>query len=230
MVIDLDKCTACQACVVACRAENNVPFAGPEETAKGRAIFWIQVIPVVLGEYPDVKVKFMPVPCLQCENTPCIKYCPVRATYLSPEGIVGQVYARCIGCRYCTNACPYTRRFFNWFEPTWPVEMRQYLNPEVSLRPKGVVEKCNFCIQRIRQAKERAREEKRSLRDGDVMPACVQSCPAKAMYFGDLNDPESTVARLSRSPRAFRLQEELGTDPNVVYLMEGEWIRRRGVA
>ncbi len=225
MVIDLDKCTGCQACTVACRAENNVPIAGPGETEKDRAIFWMDMMTVREGELPDLKVQFMPVPCNHCENPPCIKVCPVKATHISEEGIVAQIFARCIGCRYCTTACPYTRRYFNWYEPAWPEEMKKTLNPDVSVRPKGVVEKCTFCHQRIRAVKEKARAEGREINDNDVrrLPACSASCPADAISFGDLNDPESEVSKLERSPRAMRLQEELGTRPKVIYLREAKW-------
>ncbi|MCL4535551.1 MAG: 4Fe-4S dicluster domain-containing protein [Bacteroidetes bacterium] len=223
MVIDLDKCTGCQACVVACRAENNIPFAGEEQAQMGRAIFWIRIMPVLEGEYPRVRQRFIPVPCQQCDNPPCIKVCPVGATYKNNEGVVSQVYARCIGCRFCTVACPYTVRNFNWYSPQWPEGMDRYLNPDVPVRPRGVVEKCSFCSQRIREARMRAEEENRPVRDGEVVPACVQTCPADAMFFGDLNDPDSTVSRLARSRRAFRLQEELGTNPKVIYLGEEDW-------
>lgn len=223
MVIDLDRCAACQACTVACRAENNVPFAGPEETAKGRAIFWNEVIPIVEGKYPHIKARFIPRPCMHCERAPCVKVCPVGATYRNKEGIVAQIYARCIGCRLCMSACPYTARSFNWFKPKWPKELRRHLNPDVSVRPKGVVEKCLFCVQRLRRLKKKARAEGRKMGDGELvrLPACAQTCPTGARYFGDFDDPESTVSKLARSPRAFRLLEELGTHPKVVYLREG---------
>lgn len=223
MVIDLDKCSACQGCVVACRAENNVPFAGEALAQQGRAILWMQMLPVIEGKYPDARARYIPVPCMHCDNPPCVKVCPVGATYKNPEGLIGQIYERCIGCRFCTVACPYTVRHFNWFEPEWPQEMANYLNPDVFVRPKGVVEKCSFCVQRIRKARSKAKDEGRPLEDGEVTPACVQTCPSKAMYFGDLDDPESTVSKLAHSPRAFRLLEELGTEPKVYYLSEEEW-------
>lgn len=134
-----------------------------------------------------------------------------------------QTFARCIGCRYCTNACPYTRRAFNWYRPEFPGELEQALNPDVSVRPKGVVEKCTLCHHRLIGAREQARKEGRRLAEGDYLPACVEICPAGAMYFGDLDDSSSTVAELARSPRAFRYLEELGTEPKVIYLAEGEW-------
>jgi molybdopterin-containing oxidoreductase family iron-sulfur binding subunit len=223
MVIDLDKCTGCQACVVACRAENNVPFAGEEQAAMGRAILWMRVLPMMEGEYPRVSMRFIPMLCQHCDKPPCVKVCPVGATYRNPEGLIAQIYSRCIGCRFCTVACPYTQRYFNWYSPQWPEGMANYLNPDVFIRPRGVVEKCSFCVHRIRKAKDRAEAEDRSLRDGEVVPACVQTCPAEAMYFGDLDDPESLVSRLARSRRAFKLLEHLGTEPKVIYLSEGEW-------
>jgi Fe-S-cluster-containing dehydrogenase component len=223
MIIDLDKCTGCQACVVACKVENNVPFAEPEQAALGRVIAWMDVITIVEGDYPNVRVRHMPRPCMQCDEPPCIKVCPVSATYKNPEGLVGQIYPRCIGCRYCTNACPYTVKYFNWYAPQWPEQMEGYLNPDVAIRPKGVVEKCTFCVQRLQKAREQARVENRQLREGDYIPACVESCPSSAMYFGDLDDPNSKVASLAENARAFRSLEELGTEPKVYYLREGEW-------
>ncbi len=223
MVIDLDKCTACQACVVACRQENNVPFAGEEQTDMGRAILWMHMIPEIEGEYPKLKASYMPRPCFHCDNPPCVRVCPVGATYRNPEGLVGQVYSRCIGCRYCTAACPYTARYFNWYEPEWPEEMADKMNPDVSVRPKGVAEKCSFCAQRIRKAKDKARAENRPIREGEVVTACAETCPSNAIYFGDLDDPRSAVSVLSRSRRAFRVEEHLGTEPKVIYLRQSEW-------
>ena len=222
MVIDLDKCTACQACVVACQVENNVPFMKPEEAQKGRNIYWIKLVPFPEGRFPEAKVRFLPLPCLHCDEPPCVKVCPVDATNITPEGIVRQIFARCIGCRYCTTACPYTVRYFNWYPPDWPAPMEASHNPDVSVRPKGVVEKCTFCHHRLQKARAKAIAENRPLAPGEYTPACVESCPSKAMVFGDLDDPNSEVAQLARSPRAFRLLEELGTKPKVIYLAEGE--------
>ncbi len=226
MVIDLDKCTACQACVVACKQENNVPFSSPEEAAYGREISWIKVIPLIEGEYPEVKARFIPVFCQHCERPPSVKVCPTGAMFQAKNGIVSHVYARCIGCRYCANACPYQVVYFNWFQPEWPEEMKASLNPDKSLRPKGVVEKCELCDHRLQKAREQAKAEGRELREGDYVPACVEACPSKAMFFGDLDDPESTVSQMAKSERAFRLLEELGTEPKVIYLREEE--RRAG--
>ena len=222
MVIDLDRCTGCEACVVACNVENNVAVVGPEEAARGRAINWIRVERYFEGEYPDVRASFMPVLCQHCEEAPCEPVCPVYATYHTDEGLSAQVYNRCVGTRYCANNCPYSVRFFNFYDPAWAAPLDKALNPEVSVRSKGVMEKCTFCIQRIRKGEERARDEGREVRDGDVVPACVQSCAARAMAFGNIADESSEVARLAKSNRATRLLEDLGTKPRVIYLRKGD--------
>lgn len=221
MVIDLNRCTLCQGCVTACHQENNVPPSNPKLDEERRSIRWIDMLPMVEGDYPHARMTVLPMPCQQCEHPPCIKVCPVGATFFSEEeGIVGQVYARCIGCRYCTNACPYTVRQFNWFEPDRPATYVEGLNPDVSTRYKGVVEKCTFCSHRLLAARDQASAEGRDLRPGEYTPACVESCPTQAMIFGDLADPQSEVSKLERSKRAFRLLEDLGTHPKVVYLRE----------
>jgi molybdopterin-containing oxidoreductase family iron-sulfur binding subunit len=218
MAIDLDRCTGCEACVVACHAENNLPVSNPEQAAQGRTAHWIRVDRYYEGEFPNVKVKYRPVLCQQCDNAPCEPVCPVYATYHNPEGLNVQVYNRCVGTFYCANNCPYTVRYFNWFAPQWPEPLELQHNPDVAARMGGVMEKCTFCIQRIKRAKEDAFQDSRPLADGDVQPACVQSCPAEAMVFGDLNDPQSKVSRLAGSGRSTRLLEELGTRPKVFYL------------
>lgn len=222
MVIDLNKCTGCGVCVAACKTELNVAIVGPEESAKGRTMLCMDVFTFYEGEFPDIKVRHMPRPCFHCDNPPCTKVCPVRATYLNEEGLVTQIYPQCIGCRYCQVACPYTVKFFNWHKPEWPKEMRKALNPDVSVRPEGVVEKCTFCVHRLQKAKEQAAVEERELEEGDYVPACVESCPTNAMYFGDLDNPKHEVSRLKRSHRAFRVMEDLGTEPKVYYLSEME--------
>ncbi len=215
MVIDLDRCTGCQACVMACKAENNVPPVGARQAARGRTISWMHV----LREESEERMRFLPRPCLQCDDPPCIKVCPVYATYRNPEGIVAQVYARCIGCRFCMAACPYNAKYFNWlrYQREGPGQ-----NPDVSVRPKGVVEKCTFCHHRLQKVRERALAEQRDLTPGEYVTACAEACPTGAIVFGDLSDAGSEVARLARSPRAFRLGEELGTRPKVIYLAETE--------
>ena len=220
MAIDLDRCTGCQACVIACHAENNLPLSDADSAAKGRAVHWIRVDRYYEGEFPDIRVKHVPVLCQQCDDAPCEPVCPVYATYQNPEGLNVQVYNRCVGTRYCANNCPYSVRFFNWFDPVWPTPLELQHNPDVSIRMGGVMEKCTFCIQRIKRAEGEAKVEKRAVVDGEIQPACVQSCPAEAMAFGDLNDPESKVSRLAGSGRSTRLLEELGTKPKVFYLQK----------
>ena len=237
MVVDLDKCVACQGCSIACRFENNIPVVEPEEAANGRAILWNDVFPFPInpteetGEYPNVRTRYMTRPCMHCENPPCVKVCPVQATFVDDEGLVRQNYDRCIGCRFCTMACPYGVRFFNWTEPSWEGDLEQHLSPDrvegdgitegPSPRPVGVVEKCTFCIHRLHKARQRAKEEGRDFRPDEYVPACVQTCTGKARFFGDLDDPNSTVSQLEKSPRAFRLIEDVGTHPKVIYLQEG---------
>ncbi len=223
MVVDLDRCTGCEACVVACRAENNVPTAGESEAAKGRAIHWIRVERYWEGEFPDARVKFQPVLCQHCDAAPCEPVCPTYASYHTAEGLNAQVYNRCIGTRLCANACPYTVRFFNFFNPVWDKPLHLQLNPDVSVREGGVTEKCTFCVQRIQAAEMKARAENRELRQGEFNPACVQSCPSSALVFGDLSDSSSEVSRLSRSNRATKLLGELGTLPKVTYLQQDSW-------
>ncbi|HVP48446.1 MAG TPA: 4Fe-4S dicluster domain-containing protein [Bryobacteraceae bacterium] len=222
MAIDLDRCTGCEACVAACHAENNLPLSDPAEAEKGRAFHWIRVDRYYEGEFPDIRMKYMPVLCQQCEDAPCEPVCPTYATYHNTEGLNVQVYNRCIGTRYCGNNCPYSVRFFNWFEPEWPQPLELQHNPDVSIRPSGVMEKCTFCIQRIQRVKRDAKADGRPVVDGEVQPACVQSCPAEAMTFGDLNDPESKISRLAASGRATRLLEDLGTKPKVFYLQRAK--------
>jgi Fe-S-cluster-containing dehydrogenase component len=223
MVIDLDLCTACQACVVACHAENNVPTVGEEEVSKGRSMHWIRIERYWRGEGSYLKADFMPLLCQQCQSAPCEPVCPLYATIHDPNDHVNiQVYNRCSGIRYCGVNCPYKVRMFNWFNPYFPEPLNEQLNPDVTVRTRGIMEKCNFCIHRIRRAREEARADGLSLDTHAVQPACVQTCPTDALIFGDLNDPESRVSKLARSPRAFVLLEELGTEPSIFYLKRGE--------
>ena len=222
MVIDLERCTACGACEVACKSENNIPVAAPDQVAMGRSISWMKVITAVEGEFPDNRLQFLPRPCMHCDNPPCVPVCPVQATYINEEGLVGQIYARCIGCRYCANACPYTVKSFNWFTPVWPESLQAHLNPDVSVRPKGVIEKCTFCHHRLQKAREKARAEGRGLAEHDYQTACAEVCPAGAITFGDLDNPDHGVHQLRENPRATRLMEHLGTEPKVYYLQRLE--------
>ena len=218
MTIDTDRCTGCEACVVACHEENNIATVGEEQAAQGRAMHWLRIQRYYEGEFPNIRVRFLPVLCQQCGEAPCEPVCPVNATYHSDEGLNAMVYSRCVGIRFCGNNCPYTVRVFNWFEPDWPQPLDRQLNPDVSRRPGGVMEKCTFCVQRIHDAREQAKEEGREVRDGEIQPACAQSCPTRAIVFGDLDEEASEVSELSRSGRAYGLLEELGTRPAVTYL------------
>jgi Fe-S-cluster-containing dehydrogenase component len=224
MIIDLDKCTGCAACVVACHAENNVSIHTAFQISQGRAMHWMHIERYWDGQYPKVKARFLPMMCQQCSRAPCEPVCPVYATMHSPrENLNLQVYNRCVGTRYCQNNDPYKVRFFNFFDPTFDEPLTQQLNPDVTVRSAGVMEKCTFCVQRIRRAEEKALVEGRALRDGEVVPACVQTCPPSALVFGDLNDPNSQVAKIvATDSRQFRLLDHLGTEPSVYYLKGGE--------
>ncbi len=199
MVIDLDLCTGCGACSVACFAENNIAVVGEDEMATHRALHWIRIERYWRGDYPNVEAPLIPLLCQQCANAPCEPVCPVFASVHSSDGLNLQVYNRCIGTRFCGNNCPYKVRVFNFFRPEFDPPLEQQLNPDVTVR--GIVmEKCTFCVQRIRRAREEARAEGRQMVDGDVQPACAQTCPTGAIVFGDANDPRSQVARLLRRP------------------------------
>ena len=219
MAVDLDKCTGCNACVVACYAENNVPVMGREAAVQGRQMAWIR-IERYLGEVRGGKLKIdlMPMMCQHCTNAPCEPVCPVYATYHTPEGLNAQVYNRCVGTRYCSNNCPYKVRTFNWRDTKFVRPLDWQLNPDVTVRSKGVMEKCTFCVQRIRYAEGVAKTEDRPVKDGEITPACAQTCPAQAIVFGDANDPASRVSRLAAERRGFAALEEVNTRPAVTYL------------
>lgn len=221
MVIDLDKCTGCQACIVACKEENNVPHGSPGEQRLKRDIFWHKMIAVSSGKYPRPRTELIPMPCMHCDHPPCVTVCPAKATFRREDGVVVQYFRRCIGCKYCIVACPYGARSFNYNEQEEKEYYRQDLAPDrvswepwpYPVRTQGVVEKCTFCFHRI----------DRGLKEGkkigiDVVPACVEACPSNARTFGDLEDPQSPVSRAKASRTAFRLREELGTQPKVIYL------------
>lgn len=222
MAIDLNACTGCSACVIACYAENNIPAVGKKEVMAGREMAWLQVQryfdPVAAIDELLRGAAFLPMLCQHCDQAPCEPVCPVFASYHTAEGLNAQVYNRCVGTRDCANNCPYKVRRFNWLTSQWPEPLNWQLNPDVTVRTKGVMEKCTFCVQRIAEGKMRAREESRAVVDGDIVPACAQSCPAEAIVFGDLNDPNSRVAQMHKDPRGYRLLESLNTRPAVVYL------------
>ncbi|NQU47342.1 MAG: 4Fe-4S dicluster domain-containing protein [Planctomycetes bacterium] len=220
MVIDLAACTGCGSCAIACKGENNVPLSEPEEVEASRTFSWLQVMKLKDEEHHSERTHYLPRPCMHCDNPLCVLVCPVEATLLDKDGIVSQIYDRCIGCRYCTNNCPYTAKYFNWKSPEWPEEIQQGLNPDVPLRPKGVVEKCTFCHHRLQRATDQASAEGRPIRQGEFQPACLEVCPSQAIHFGDLDDANSPVAKLSKTNRAFRELEDLGTEPKVYYLRE----------
>jgi len=214
MAVDLERCNGCAACVAACHVENNVPVVGAGDHLKGREMSWLRIEPF----YEKGEVEFLPMLCQQCDNAPCESVCPVFAAYHNPEGLNVQVYNRCVGTRYCSNNCPYKVRRFNWWQHHWPEPSDRMVNPDVQVREVGMMEKCTFCIQRIRSAKDKARDEGRKVRDGEFTTACAQSCPTGALTFGNMLDKESGVYRLAHSARAYRVFESLGTESSVHYL------------
>ncbi len=244
--IDLNKCIGCNACSVACYAENNLAVVGKEHFEKGQQMHWLRVerywdepdlAPDTSEMYPTRGASFLPMMCQQCNAATCEPVCPVAATYHTPDGLNAQVYNRCIGSRYCSNNCPYRLRYFNFYshyETSWPEPLNMQLNPDITVRDKGVMEKCTFCVQRIRSAKDTARREQRELVDGEFTTACAQSCPTSAITFGDLYNKESKVAKVweehqvelgktqqskeNPEKRGYRVFEALNTDPCVMYL------------
>jgi len=242
MAIDLDICTGCNTCSTACYAENNLAIVGQERFEKGQAMHWMRIERYwddIETDYPEQGAKFIPMLCQQCGAATCEPVCPVAATYHTPDGLNAQVYNRCIGSRYCSNNCPFRVRYFNfwsYYEDSWPEPLNQQLNPDLSVRDKGVMEKCTFCIQRVRVAVDTAEREERAQADGDFQTACAQACPTNAIVFGDTLDPNSQVSKLwskhqvARGPftqkkekanqevRGYRVFDELNVDPSIMYL------------
>ncbi len=219
MAIDLSSCVGCNACVVSCQAENNVPVVGRDEVRRRREMHWLRIDRYFEGDRENPRVHYQPVMCAQCDNASCESVCPVLATVHSSEGLNMQVYNRCVGTRYCENNCPYKVRRFNWFNYTHNDPIANLaLNPDVTVRTRGVMEKCSFCVQRIEEVKINARNEGRPIKDNEIQPACQQSCPANAIIFGDLIDLKSRVAQLKKSGRNYTLLEELNLRPAVSYL------------
>lgn len=226
MIVDVDRCIGCEACVLACRSENNIETVGDEQASMGRIMDWIHIERTYMEgpdvasdlEYSEGTATFIPMMCQHCGNAPCESVCPVFASSHTFDGLNAQIYNRCVGTRFCANNCPYHVRVFNLYPSYFAHPLEQQLNPDVTVRQSGVMEKCTFCVQRIRSAQQDAGLEGKEIKDGELRTACVQSCPTTALIFGNLNDPTSAVSKYAASSRAKRVLEDNNTLPHVIYL------------